>query len=171
VGRIARLLRFERTTVNDANVSDVTVDRGGADNRTLQHCSAPGDDSFPLAGDYVQTVEQAGTGRDSATGYIDPKNDQTATPGDKRIYARDATTGDQVAEVWLKSDGTITGSNANGNFELQAGGDFVVNGVTIDTAGNITSPSTIRGNTITQTSNDVTLGTHNHGGSAPVPGT
>jgi len=47
-----------------------------------------------------------------------------------------------------KADGSIKGDNGSGSFELAAGGDFLVNGVTIDTSGNITSPATITGDTI-----------------------
>jgi hypothetical protein len=42
-----------------------------------------------------------------------------------------------------KADGSIKGDNGSGSFELEAGGDFLVNGVIIDTSGNITSPATI----------------------------
>lgn len=41
------------------------------------------------------------------------------------------------------ADGSIKGDNGSGSFELAAGGDFLVNGVTIDTSGNITSPATV----------------------------
>lgn len=41
------------------------------------------------------------------------------------------------------SDGSIKGDNGRGSFELAVGGDFLVNGVKIDTSGNITSPATI----------------------------
>lgn len=160
MGRIARLISFVRATVGDTKTSDVKVDRGGKDNRTSQHFSAPGDDSFPLPGDYVQLEDQAGTGRDSAVGYLDPKNEQKATAGDKRIYARDPNTGDPVVEVWLKSDGSATTSNSNGafalnadgsqkgqnssgSFELKANGDFVVNGVTIKPNGNVIMPNSL----------------------------
>lgn len=160
MGRIARLISFVRATVGDTKTSDVTVDRGGKDNRTPQHFSAPGDDSFPLPEDYVHLEGQAGTGRDSALGYLDPKNEQKATAGDKRIYARDPATGDQVVEVWLKSDGTaemrndvgifvirpdgsMRGSNPNGSFELEVDGDFVVNGVTIKPNGNVIMPNSL----------------------------
>ena len=44
-----------------------------------------------------------------------------------------------------KADGSIKGDNGSGSFELQAGGDFVVNGATIDTSGNITSPQQVTG--------------------------
>lgn len=43
------------------------------------------------------------------------------------------------------ADGSIKGVNGSGSFELAAGGDFLVNGVTIDSSGNITSPATITG--------------------------
>jgi hypothetical protein len=160
MGRVGKLISFVRALRGDAKVSDVKVDRGGADNRTPQHFSDAGDDSFPLPSDYIALVDQEGTGRDSAVGYIDPKNEQKATAGDKRIYARDPATGAQVVEVWLKSDGSattensggsvvlapdgsITGANSAGAFSLQAGGAFVVNGVTIAPNGDVTIPNSL----------------------------
>lgn len=143
MGRVAKLLSFARTVIGSANVDTATVDRGGKDNRTLPHFSAPGDDAFPLPGDYVQGVAQTGTGRDSAVGYIDPKKVQKTQAGDKRIYSRRADTGELIAEMWLKNDGTVIITNSNGIFTLEAGGNVVINGATIDTAGNITSPSSI----------------------------
>lgn len=68
------------------------------------------------------------------------------------------------------ADGSIKGSNGNGSFELQVGGDFVVNGVTIDTNGNIVTAGTLNADEVTADNQDVTLSTHNHGGSAPTPG-
>lgn len=182
MGRIGRLLSFVRVVLRETKASDVQVDRGGADNRTPQHFSDVGDDSFPLPGDYVATVGQAGTGRDSAVGYIDPKNQQKATAGDKRIYARDPETGDEVVEVWLKStgeaevrndtgifvvraDGSIRGSNPSGNFELQAGGDFVVNGVTIAVDGTITTPTAV--NSPSVVANGKELAGHTHPAGSP----
>tara|TARA_R110002153_G_C13332612_1_gene498605 strand:- start:23772 stop:24341 length:570 start_codon:yes stop_codon:yes gene_type:complete len=171
VGRVARLISFVRATSGTAKTSDVTVDRGGQDNRTPQHFSDPGDDSFPLPTDFTHLEGQAGTGRDSVVGYVDPKNLQKSTSGDKRIYARDAS-GDQVVEVWLKStgdavtengsgsvelkaDGSITGTNSAGSFSLQAGGNFVVNGVIIDASGNVTIPTSL-------TLNGKELADHSH---------
>jgi hypothetical protein len=210
MGRIGQLISFVRALVGETKVSDVKVDRGGGDNRTPQHFSAPGDDAFPLPGDFVAIIDQAGTGRDSAVGYVDPKNLQKATAGDKRIYARDAN-GDQIVELWLKSDGTATlsnangsvtlrpdggtvtttplstfdadadgsiaGTNGNGNFELQAGGTFEVNGVTIDPAGNIITPTTLSAATVAASTSMTAVGKelvgHDHpitgGSSAPGP--
>ena len=168
MGRIAVLLSFVRSLAGEAKVSDVKVDPGGGANITAQHFSPAGDDAHPLPDDYAATVPVQRTGSEVAVGYIDPKNEQKAQPGDKRIYARDPEDGSTVVEVWLKNDGTalvanaeasvevkpdgsIKGSNSAGSFELQAGGNFVVNGVTIDTSGNVTSPATITGTTVAGT--------------------
>ncbi|MFW6031043.1 MAG: hypothetical protein ACOC9T_00510 [Myxococcota bacterium] len=103
---IGKLLSFVRTEVDDAHVSDVKVDPGGGDNRTAQHFACPGDDSHPLAGDYVATAPSTGRGNEHVTGYIDPSNEPQAGPGEKRIYARDGD-GAIVMVVWLKADGTL----------------------------------------------------------------
>lgn len=177
MGRLARILSFVRGERRGAKVSDVKADPGGGPNITAEHFAPAGDDAHPLPGDYVATTSAAGTGRETAVGYLDPKNESKAQAGEKRIYARDPDTGDVVVEIWLKNDGealvinangsvklrpdggsvvttpestfdcaadgSIAGANGSGSFELQAGGDFLVNGVTIDTSGNITSPATI----------------------------
>lgn len=204
MGRIAKLLSFVRLTRNDAKVSDVKVDPGGGPNITAEHFADAGDDSHPLTTDYVALNTDSGSGRESAIGYLDPINAPKAQPGDKRIYGRDADTGEVVVEVWLKNDGTaivsndngsvtlrpdggavittpestfdaaadgsITGDNDGGSFQLQAGGDFLVNGVTIDTSGNISTGGTIQGQGVTDTTTNVTVGTHTHnGGAVPAP--
>lgn len=194
MGRIAKLLSFVRSAVKGTKVSNVKVDPGGGANITAQHFSAPGDDSHPLPDDYVATMPVQRTGSEVAVGYLDPKSEQKAQPGDKRIYARDPADGSVVVEIWLKNDGTavtsnangsvtlspdgsIKGTNSNGSFELQAGGNFVVNGVTIDTSGNITSPATITAPTVVGSTSLTAAGKemagHNHaitgGSSAPGP--
>lgn len=76
-----------------------------------------------------------------------------------------------------KADGSIKGANGNGSFELAAGGDFLVNGVTIDTSGNITSPATITGVNVAGSTSVKAAGKelagHDHaitsGSSAPGP--
>lgn len=42
-----------------------------------------------------------------------------------------------------KADGSIKGDNGSGSFELEAGGDFVVNGVTIAANGDVTIPNSL----------------------------
>lgn len=193
MGRIAKLLSFVRGEANGAKVSDVKADPGGSANVTAQHFASPGDDSHPLPGDYVAMAGAAGTGRENAVGYLDPKNEQKAQAGDKRIYARDGD-GAAVVEVWLKNDGTavvinangsvtlrpdggtvvetpastfdaaasgsIKGDNGAGSFELAPSGTFIVNGVTIDPTGIITTPTQIV--TPSAIINDVEAAGHNH---------
>lgn len=160
MGWVARILSFVRVDRNDAKISDVQVDTGGGPNVTAEHFGPAGDDAFPLDTDFAtgHTVQQ--TGRVAVVGYLDPKNTPKALKGEKRIYARDADTGVEVIEVWLKNDGTGTLSNSNGSltlspdgstrglngsgsFELQANGDFLVNGVKIASDGKVTIPSSL----------------------------
>lgn len=161
MGRLGKLLSFVRVTRNNgAKVSDVKLDPGGGPNITGEHFSAPGDDAFPLDTDFVITSAIEGSGREDVVGYADTINTPKALEGDKRIYARDPVTGLAVVDVWLKSDGTaattnangsvtlnpdgsIKGLNAAGSFELQAGGDFVVNGVTIKANGDVIMPNSL----------------------------
>ncbi len=160
MGRIGKILSFVRTLRNGSKVSDAKVDLGGGENILGEHFSDAGDDSFPLDTDYVLATQIPRAGGHAVVGYLDPINEPKAEPGDKRIFARDPATGLTVVEVWLKSNGTaivlngagsftldpagaIKGINGNGNFELESGGNCVINGVVIDTDGNITSPAKI----------------------------
>lgn len=107
---------------------DVKADRGSNDNVTAQHFSSPGDDSLALPGDYCALSGATGTGRQTAVGYRDGKNEGLAAPGEKRIYARDAD-GAVVCEMWLKKDGTINISS------VASGSDVFINGVKIPADG------------------------------------
>ena len=140
MGKLTLVKSFERA---ESGTSDVKVDPGGGPLITAQHFSDPGDDSHPLPDDYATTVGTLSTGRENAVGYVDPNNQQKAQPGEKRIYARDEN-GDQVCEIWLKNDGSVRCENANGSFELEVGGDFVISDtVRITPAGKITGVSEI----------------------------
>lgn len=157
MGLISLLKSFTRRNQNDVRSSVTKSDPGGGNLLTSDHFSDAGDDSFPLPGDYQALVKGPRSGETMSIGYADTKNTPKALAGDKRIYARDASTGLVVVEVWLQNDGTATmsndtgsftlaptgsikGLNGNGSFELEAGGDFAVNGAKIDTNGKITSP-------------------------------
>lgn len=52
----------------------------------------------------------------------------------------------------LKADGSEKGSNSFGSYELEPSGNFVVNGVTIDVSGNITTMATIVAGTVSAAS-------------------
>lgn len=194
MGRIGRLLSFVRTLRNGSKVSDVKIDLGGGENILSEHFSDAGDDSFPLESDYVLTSQVPRSGGQVVAGYLDPINAPKALPGDKRIVGRDQATGLVVVDVWLKSsgeavtandngsftlnpDGSIKGINGSGSFELEVGGDFRVNGVVIDTSGNITSPAKIDAVTVEATTSLLAatkeIAGHDHtidsGSSAPGP--
>ena len=151
MGRLGTVLAVIRTIRNGANAVDVTANIGGNFNVTELHTSAPGDDSQPLPGDYAALLEVVGSGQGLVVGYIDPLNVGTANPGEKRIYARDSA-GAVVAFVHLKNDGSVSVINANGALLLTAAGDVNINGVTIDPAGNITTPGTVDAATVEATS-------------------
>ncbi len=160
MGLVARVLSFVRTVRNGAQVSDVKSDPGGGPNITAEHFAPPGDDAHPLDTDYSYAGPTPQRGRFASLGYVDPINAAQAAAGEKRIYSRDPADGMAVAAVWLKAtgeiisgnaaadvtispDGSILGRNDNGSFELQAGGDFVVNGVTIAANGDVTVPNSL----------------------------
>lgn len=142
MGRLARLLGIERKTRNETTVDDCTVDPGGGAQVTAELVTPPGEDCQALPGDTALIVEIDGAGRFVVGGFNDPKNPQEAGPGERQIYSRDEN-GDKIAYIFLKSDGTIQVNNGSGAFEMQAGGNVVINGVTIDTSGNITGAADI----------------------------
>lgn len=78
------------------------------------------------------------------------------------------TTGD--ASLAVAADKSISLNNGSGSAVLEAGGNVVINGVTIDTSGNITTGGTVEADDVTATSTDVTLSTHTHNtGNVPAP--
>jgi phage baseplate assembly protein gpV len=168
---LGKLLSFIRGMRNGANLYDVKLDPGGGPNVTSEHFAPPGDDAHPLPGDYVVHVAIQRSGGSAVVGYLDPKNDQKAAAGDKRIYARDGD-GASIVELWLKNDGTAVLENENGVVTLAANGDISVEGRAISITGDsisITGPTDINGATISEsgevtTAGGIDLDTHVHGG-------
>ncbi|MCA9610256.1 MAG: hypothetical protein KC619_31890 [Myxococcales bacterium] len=81
--------------------------------------------------------------------------------------------GDDAPTILLKPNGDVTVSNANGSIALASGGNVTINGVVIDTDGNITAPGEV---TAMDGPTSVSLSTHKHGtamgpSDAPTPGT
>lgn len=142
MGKLAVIMSFTRTIINGVTASIVKLDPGGGPLVTAEHISDPGDDSYPVPGDYAVIDPQNKTGRYTVSGYIDPNLNPKSDTGEKRIYARDNN--GEVAEVWLKNDGSIVVSNGSGNIELLANGNIDLNGVIIDTNGNMTVPISLK---------------------------
>lgn len=145
MGRIAKFIEFIASNIGGSAKGDI----GGGDVLSARHFSPPGDDSTPLAGDYALFVDMPQSGVYSSAGYIDSTVAKISNPGEKRIYARSAE-GVQVAEIYIKNSGDVSISNTAGSFLLEAGGNIVINGVTITPAGQIITPE------------GVTLNTHKH---------
>ena len=126
MGRLARVIEFIRGERNGANLTDTKGDPGGGANIQTEHFGAPGDDGHPLPGDTyaVMSFQRAGSG--AAVGYVDPKNRQTALPGERRIYSRN-TDGDQVAEVHLTQAGDIIAQNDQGSVQVLETGQITAN--------------------------------------------
>lgn len=160
MGLISTVLSYARiASRSGAKVSDVKHDPGGGANETGEHFQAANQDAVPLPGDYLLTVSVQRTGGEAVVGFIDPNQEQTAEPGEYRAYARDAD-GAQVVQLHLKADGSAELSNDSGSvtlaasgqvkaqnvagfIDLTAGGTVNINGVTIDPAGNVTSPAVV----------------------------
>ncbi len=138
MGRIAKILAF----FSEENNHKVKIAPGGEEIITAEHFASVGDDAPPLISDFCITVFTRESGSEAVVGYVDPVNQGKAVGGEKRIYARNIA-GVTVVDFWLKSDGSIRAENQNGSFEMQANGDFVVNGVIIDVNGNLTVPNSL----------------------------
>lgn len=190
MGLIAKVLSYTRIADRfGAKVSDVKHDPGGGANETGEHFQAANQDAVPLPGDYLLTVSVQRTGGEVVVGFIDPKQEQTAEPGEYRAYARDAD-GVQVVQIHLKKDGTavidnaeatvemkpsgeVSTQNASGFYKLLASGVVDINGFTINTDGSAESPvsvtaPTIDGTSSVQAANKELVG-HTHAGSPTAP--
>ena len=106
MGLIGTLLELLRTTVEGTPITDLKVDPGGGTNVTAELYQAAGDDASPLPDDTVAVVEIPGTGRYIAIGFIDPKNEPTAAPGERRLYSRNSD-GDIQVTIRLSNDGVV----------------------------------------------------------------
>lgn len=124
MGRLAKLINFIR---KPNGVSDVRGNPGGGATVDAYHVQPAGDDGHPLPTDTAMLVELPRSQNFASVGYHDPNNAQTAGPGERRIYARDAD-GNQVAEVFLHDDGQVRASNDNGFIDLAADGTIQARG-------------------------------------------
>jgi hypothetical protein len=111
VGRIGELKSFRRVaTDNASNLSEAQVDLGGGYIVTARHFSLPGDDSFPLPGEFV-LCSQVGA-EWIAHAFIDPEFAPLAESGERVLTSRSAL-GAVAAKVHLKSNGTTEVNGAD----------------------------------------------------------
>jgi hypothetical protein len=112
VARVAKVISYTRDTDERGNVAEVKCDLGG-NTVTAEHYAPPGDDAYPLPGDFVLLVPGDGTGNWLAQGFMDPQLAGEAAAGERIIYSRSAP-GVMAAKLHLKADGTVEISNAAG---------------------------------------------------------
>ena len=190
MGLISKLLSYTRIgDRNGAKVSDVKHDPGGGANQTGEHFQAANGDSVPLPGDYILTVNVQRTGGQVVVGFIDPKQEQTAGPGENRQYARNAS-GEQVVQLHLKADGSailsndnassemkptgeVNTQNASGFYKLKDDGTVDINGFTIAPDGSAVSPVSVTAPTVAGSTSVTAAGKelagHTHAGSPTAP--
>jgi hypothetical protein len=106
MGRIAEVLSVERVVADGVHVREVRCDPGGGAAITAQQFACSGDDSEPLPGDFAMLEDSAGAGTETVVGYHDPKNEQKAVGGERRMYSR-GSDGVPVAEFWMKTTGEV----------------------------------------------------------------
>lgn len=165
---------------------DLECDPGGGANVRSQLAAPPGVDAPPMDGDDIVIVHIQGTGRTVAVATFDTANPSTASQGDVFLYSRDenktpaaalqlfadksAVLSNENGSATLGADGSVILDNGNGSITLEAGGNVVINGVTIDTSGNINTGGTLNADDVTADNQDVTLSTHTHNmGNVPAP--
>ena len=169
MGLIARVLQAFRGERNELTVQRTKIDTGGGAVIQCDNYLSPGDDSVSVDGDYAYAAKIDHTANAHCmVGFVDPKNAAQALPGEKRLYSRDGD-GLVALTLWMKRDGQCHIYNDNGYFRLDPDGKVLVNGVEIDTDGNIATNGKITANEI-ETTAGIDLGTHIHGGVEPGAG-
>ena len=155
INQIGRILSFRWLERLSAQIRGTTVDQGGA-NVEIETYQQPGDDAAPLPGDYAAMMQVNGTGRWLMVGALDPKNQGTAKPGERRVYGRN-TNGSIVCEIHLTNDGSVRISNSGGSINMGIDGTVNINGAIIDSGGNIVGATVA-------TQAGIDLDSHVHGG-------
>jgi len=156
---VADVLEFLRGAEEDGPVVEVKGDPGDGDVFTSQHTAPPGEDSHPVPQDQKVCVPAEGEGRWIVVGYLDTVNAGEAADGEKRFYGRDPSDGSIQCVIWLKADGSIFLSNANGSLTLGTDGNLTATGdLRVD--GDVKAGGEVTANEGTGT--DVGLSTHVH---------
>lgn len=149
IARIGKLLEFTRTTSGDAKASEARYNVGGPEVKSGKHFAPAGDDAYPLAGDYLVSIQSPTTGVELVVGYLDPQAPQSSSAGDKRIYGR-SSAGAEVNSVWLKNTGDIV--ITNGTVTIT----YAANGTITETNGNYTRTVATAGD-VTETAGSTTV--------------
>lgn len=106
MGLVATVKKFVRGDDEGTPVPEVDLDPSDTDLYTAEIYAGSGVDAPPLPDDAVHVTEGPESGSGVVMGYLDPKNEGIALPGERRTYSRDED-GEIVAVLYLTRDGTI----------------------------------------------------------------
>ena len=184
VGRVSSFIRTLLESRNDdgtnRSVSETELDYGGLSGQahaTMTHYADPGDDSNPLTTDWVFGAPTRSSQVYVAAGYLDPINEAQSQPGEKRIYSRNAETGEDIAEVFLKNTGEIEIGNEFGQLVLLPNGGFTFqtpeSTIVYNADGEISLDNDAGGSFVMATSGDINANgmTVDTSGNVTIPGT
>jgi hypothetical protein len=128
---------------------DVEVDMGGGVIVTAEHSGSAACEDPPIKGDEAYLLRGEGSGSWTIVGF-GRTDTPSAGPGEFRVTARDPDSKAVVAEFYMRRDGTI-----------------VINGVSIDPDGNISTPGNMKAEgEVTASAGSagaIDLSTHIHG--------
>lgn len=170
--RPGKVLEYTRVQTDAGiSISDAKCELTEGNTVTARHYQAPGDDAFPLVGDFAVLVEAGG--EYIALAFFDPEFQPLAEKGERLLTSRSGL-GALKAKVHLKSDGTIT---LNDKVTISPEGDITTDGK-IQAKGNIQSDADIKAQQNVSAGMEVTalsvgpgvkLSTHMHGsGTGPT---
>lgn len=153
MGLIARIKELLRVVRDGESFDEFTSDNGSKGPETSQAFGASGMDAHPLPDDAVVEVECSGI--TCAVAYAQTAHANETEQGEIQVYAR-SSDGARKVRFHFYADGRAKLWNDAGAFELEAGGDVVINGVRITTAGAVQAPGE-------GTFNGVAVSVHTHG--------
>ncbi len=123
MGRVGTILDIEQKSSEGVNTTNVKLDIGGGENITAPQAAPAGIDCTPLETDTAVTSSSPGNSGQNVVGYIDPDN---ASKGDGvYLYAR-TPDGSPVADIWLKSDGSIVVTTSGASIEIASAGGITM---------------------------------------------
>ncbi|MCP4568029.1 MAG: hypothetical protein GY841_10665 [FCB group bacterium] len=150
MGRVGNILGIGQNAAEGDHTTDIKLDIGGGQNITAPQATPAGIDSTPLETDIAVTSSAPGDSGQNVVGYVDKKN---ASKNDGvYLYARSAA-GVPVADIWIKTDGSVVVTNTTTTIETSAAGNIeisnAVGSFVIDPIGNITIGSGLGSITMT----------------------
>lgn len=127
MGRLAVVKAVEANIEGGEDIPICKVDLGGGDIRRVPLLLPPNTDARPRPGDYAALISNPGSNHYTAIAFGDQDNTSESGNGEWRAYSRDGG-GAVVAEIFLKTDGSIRIENGGGFIELGASGQVNING-------------------------------------------